>query len=525
MQPTVPDLAFNELRFLRESNEHQDEQHLVHEKKGNSGKQDRKRDVEREEISAYFDQRNQKHDSPPVRRTTRRQNLVFDDDVLADHEDVREEGSSLRLSNGELPAVPYLGFESKGANSKGNNPPLSTTSYLTWSESGDDLAKSGKRKSAFEASLEVGQLTVPNPTRTRRSPHDVSKISTNDIAEGPSRNQIDVSKRQRETPGRIRVPEIINVYTDLDVTEPTPSTGLLRDSKSQSLATELLKKAKHDRQTSAHKAEHTRLPSSGDGSFHTSDILRIRGRLRELAEPLQSVLKSTHAPLPDKENVLPPSSSSSSSSSSSPTAKIIRTAHGAMMQHQLEMSVQSPASIRQSNAFNAVQRKPPRHPSTAFRHQPDSVVRDLAKENFEHAIPNHAYLVSHHVEQQVRQEMHDAWNESVELEDEEMLDTYNMGGLQHQSIEHGAGDSRYAYDYSTATMRSDVRSPSRQHHRPPSTRERDTPWSRSDIAPARGGTSSHATLTKQDVSIRGDRGVDQEFDNGLDGFWKPNRLY
>ena len=515
MQLIVPDLAFNELRFLQESNEHQDEQNPVHENMGKSRKQDRKRDTEREEISAYFDQRNLERDSAPVRRTTRKQNLVVDDEVLADHEDVMEEGSSPRLPDGELPAVPYLGFGSKGA-SKGNNPPLSTTSYLTWPESGDDPAKSGKRKSAFEASLEVGQLTVPNPTRMRRSPRDVSKILANDIAEGPSRNRIDVSKRQRATSGRIRVPEIISVYTDLDVTGLAPSTGILRDSKSQSLPTERPKKSTGDQRTPLHAADLNKVPSSGNESFHTSDILKIRGRLQRLAEPLLLDSKSTHKHPPDKENVPPPSSSS-------PTAKMLRTAHGAMMQHQLEMSVQSPARIRQSNVFNAVEREHVSNPSTGFRRRLEFDSINLAEQNLEHPVPSSAYSMSHDVEQQAWQDMHGAYDEAVEPE-EETLDTYGVSELQPQNIAYGTGDYRYAYDYSTPIMRSDLRFLSRQHHRP-STRERDTPWSRSDIEPTRGGTSLHATLTKRDTSIRGDRVVDQEFDNGLEGFWRPNRLY
>jgi hypothetical protein len=516
IQPIVPDLAFNELKFLRESNEHQDEQNLVDGNMRKSNNQDRKRDAEREEISAYFDQRNRKNDSAPDRRTARRSNLVVDDEMLTDHEDVREGGSSPRLPNGELTAIPYLGFGSKGTIGKSTNPPPSTTTYLTWSESGDGLATSGKSKPAFKTALETGQLTVRRPTAVRRSKHENHFAPANDMSKEPDRNRIDALKRRKASPRRIRVPEKINVYTDLGIAEPIPSTEMLRDSKSQSLPTEQPKKSTHDQRKRAHAAGHAKTPSSDGESFRTSDILKIRRRLQGLADIPPSELTNTQAPPRDKENVPP-------ASSSSPTAKILRTAHGAMMQHQLEMSVQSPIRIRQSNTFDAFQHEHPSYHPMVFQHQPGPHLRDPSEENFEHpADSNLAFLKDRYVEQQEWQDAHDAYDEAVDPEDEEMLDTYAVGELEHQSIENDAGDLRSAYVFSTPGM--NVRSLSRQDHRPP-TRGRDTPWSRSGITTIRGGTSSYNTLTEQDRSIGEDRIVDRKFEDGLEGFWRPNRLY
>jgi hypothetical protein len=515
IQPIVPDLAFNELKFLRESNEHQDELHPAPGDMRKSSNQDKKRHVEREEISAYFDQRNQKPDSAFEMRTTGRPNIVVDGEIPIDHEGVRKGCSSPRLPDGELPAIPYLGFGSKGTIGKSTNPPPSTTSYLTWSESGDGLPTSGKRKAAFETALEAGQLSVPRPTAMKRSRHDIHTIPANDNAREPKLNRIDVSKRQRKIPRRIQVPENIDVYTDLDITEPIPSTEVLRDSNSRSLPTEQPMKNTRDQRKRAHGADNIR-PSSCGESFHTSDILKLRSRLQGLAEPLRSGSKSTRTPPHDKENVPP---------SSSPTAKILRKAHGAMMQHQLEISVQSPPRTRQSNKFDAVQREHPSYPPAAFQHQPRPNLMDPSEKYFERPVTrNSASLTGHHVEQQAWQDLHNAYDEVVEPEDEEMLDTYATGDLQHQNFENDTGDDRYAYFYSTPGTHSNVRSFSRQDHRP-STRGRDTPWSRSGITAVRGGTSSHRTSTEQDISIRQDRVVDQEFEDGLEGFWRPNRLY
>jgi hypothetical protein len=514
----VPDLAFNELKFLRESNEHQDEQHLVHGNIRKPSNQDRKRDVEREEISAYFDKHNQKHDSVPGRRSTRKPDLVVDDEILTDHEDGREGGSSPRLPDGQLTAIPYLGFGSKGTINKSTNPPPLTTTYLTWSESGNGLATSGKLKPAFEIALEAGQLTASKPTAARQSRRETHVTPASDKSKEPGRDRIGVSKPRKATPRRIRVPANINVYNDPGVTEFISSTAMPRDSESQSLPTERPKNSTRDQRKRAHAADDANTPSSDGESFHTSDILKIRSRLQGLADPLPSEPKSAYAPPHDKENVPLPSSSS-------PTAKILRTAHGAMVQHQLEMTAQSPVRIRQRNTVDAVQREHPLYPPTAIRHQPGPYLRDQSEGNFEHpATRNSASLKSHYVEQQAWQDMHDAFDEAVEPEDEAMLDTYAAGELRHQSIENDAGDPRWAFVYSTPGIRSDVRFLSRQDHRP-STRGRDAPWSRSGIATVRGGTSSHNTLTEQNMSIGGDRVVDQEFEDGLEGFWRPNRLY
>jgi hypothetical protein len=514
IQSIVPDLAFNELKFLRESNEHQDEQHHAHGVMRKSNNQDKKRQVEREEISAYFDHRNQKPDWAPGRRTTGKPNLVLDGEMLPDLEDVREGGSSPKLPDGELTANPYLGFGSKGTIGKSTNPPPSTTSYLTWSASGDGLVKSGKRKPAFETALEAGQLSVPRTAAVRRSRRDIRMTSANDNYKQPNSNRVDTSKRQGKPSKRIRVHGNIEVYNDLDVTEPVPSTEMLRDSNSQSLPTEEPMKSTRDQRKRAHGADNTPGPSSCGESFHTSDILKIRSRLQGLAEPLPSESRSTRVP-PDKENV---------PHSSSPTAKILRKAHGAMMQHQLETSVHSPPRIRKSNTFDPVQREHPSYPPAIFQHQSGPVERDPSEEYFERpAARNTASLMGHYDGQQAWQDMHNAHDEIVVPEDEEMLETYATGELQHLNFENDAGDARYTHVYSTPGTRSNIRSLSRQDVRP-STRGRDTPWSRSGVTTIRGGTSSHRS-TEQAMSIRNDRVVDQEFEDGLEGFWRPNRLY
>jgi len=518
IHPLVPDLAFNELKFLRESNEHQDEQHLVHDSMRRSNNQDKKRETEREEISAYFDQRNPQHDSAPDRRTTKNSNILVDGETLTDHEDVREGGSSPKLPDGELTANPYLGFGSKGTISKSTHPQPSTTTYLTWSESGNGIPMYGKQEPPFETALEAGELTAPKPTVVRRSKRDIHVISANDHTELPERNRIDVRNRQRATSRRVRVPENINVYTDMGVTEPVSSKEMLRDCKSQSLPVERPRKSTRGQRKRTHAVEHANTLSSGGESFHTSDILEMRTRLQWLAETRPSEPKSTHAPPHDKENIPP-------DSSSSPTAKIIRTAHGAMMQQQLEMSVKSPERIRQQNAFDVVELEHPSYPLPYFQHRPEPHLRDPSEVNFERsATRGSAALMGYYTEQRAWQDMHNAYDGVVEPEGEETLDTYAMGELEHQSIENVVEDHRYAGVYSTPGISSNARFLSRQNRRP-STRGQDTPWSRSGIETVCRGTSSHNTLAEQDVLSREDRSLDQEFEDGLEGFWRPNRLY
>ena len=510
----MPDLAFNELKFLRQSNEHQDEQYMAQSNMRKSSNQDKKREAQRQEISAYFEQRNRRHVITPEKRTARRPTLAVDGDMLADYVDMGKGGSSPRLSDGELPAIPYLGFGSKGAISKGSKPrPSSTTSYLTWSESGDGLATSRKRKPAFETTLEASELTVTRPKQVRRSQRDSQKVSANDASKGRTKGRSNVSKRHEAKTTRIRVPADIDVYTDLGIFESNPSIEMR--SKSQSLPEMRPNESSRDQRKHPHAVNHAGTLSSDDKSFRTSDILKLRNRLHRLAEPLPSGPESTYAPPHDKENVPP-------TSSSSPTAKILRIAHEAMLQHQLEMPAHSPPRLQQETVFETVRRQHPSYPSTEFRHQFERDLRVQDVDNFHQPVTmNSASLMGNYVELQA---MHDAHGEEVESENAEIMDEYIVDEPQYRSAEADIGNLRYTHVYSKPGIRSNMRSWSRQDHMPP-TRERDMPWSRSDLATTRRDTSSHNTLTRQDMSIREVRVADHEFEDGLEGFWRPNRLY
>ena len=131
---TVPDLAFNELKFLRNHTEHQDE-HQFDETHHEPSNQRKKREIEREEISAYFNQRKSdigaSHSSPKMPKATNQRPAAEQGESIS----AREGGSSPILPEEELAAKPYLGFGSRGAVNQSSHPQPSGTTYLTWSES------------------------------------------------------------------------------------------------------------------------------------------------------------------------------------------------------------------------------------------------------------------------------------------------------------------------------------------------------------------------------------------------------
>jgi hypothetical protein len=131
---TVPDLVFNELKFLQDPHEHQDEGQSEDDNRRPTVR-DRKREIEREEISAYFNQRTPRdHALEPSlsRQTETRRNLPRHDNQ---QDDLPEGGSSPILPDEELTANPYLGFGSRGTVNHSGNPHPSGSTYLTWSES------------------------------------------------------------------------------------------------------------------------------------------------------------------------------------------------------------------------------------------------------------------------------------------------------------------------------------------------------------------------------------------------------
>ncbi|KAK4550120.1 hypothetical protein LTR36_003087 [Oleoguttula mirabilis] len=135
----LPDLVFNEMRFLQKPKDHQDEQ-PKDSNAHHTAKKDRKTQHE-EEISAYFT--TQRFAARPDPEDDRRRQIATAAPPQAhrSHSQPREAEAQVTDLPVELPEKPFLGFGSKGAHLDSKDLHRTSNSYYTWSESGPQRAK------------------------------------------------------------------------------------------------------------------------------------------------------------------------------------------------------------------------------------------------------------------------------------------------------------------------------------------------------------------------------------------------
>jgi hypothetical protein len=519
MHSTVPDLAFNELRFLRDPDEHQDERRPddAHRKQSNH---DRKRETEREEISAYFHQRASRDDVLDPALSNQRATKQGPSTEHGEYDD-NQGGSSPILPDEELPAIPYLGFGSKGTVNPSSNHHPSATTYLTWSESAANPDTRAERMPNLETALEVGQLSAVNGLRMQHpKDHERTRPADTNAERSTRKRQSEIQRGHWSASRRTRGPAKVEVYIQPDNSGQSPprSKRDVHDSTSLSLPTRPpLKPTRDWQQKPAHQQEGLH---SNDGSFHTSDILKVRGRLEALAEEAPLSTKSNHIPRSDKENAQP--------LSSSPTAKIMRVAHDAMVNTHKEPVIRSSRNVHRPLYHTEVtEQRPPSRTVPSPRHE---TFQDHLRvpNNYEPA--HRSVYVSpamrtHSFHQKVQQQDGEAPSAAVfDPEDDEMLDGHNMFEPHIDDNAHAMVDEGFAYTYAPPTSHLDARSLSYRHERP-STRLRGIPWSRGDVSTTLRDTSSHIIPAERGSSVEIDRVGGREFEDGLEGFWKPNRLY
>lgn len=563
---SVPDLAFNEMKFLRDFNQHQD-QHGDHGSLRKPSNQEKKREAEREEISAYFNERAPHDRNPGPRldvRQTGEQTLAVDARVPNHDGRLDHEGSSPMLREEELPAVPYLGFGSKGTANQSSNPHPSTTSYLTWSESVPGHVQPEKTLFDHKAIRKTSRLPVAAKTQTQRLEHHAEATTKPNRERPVPGNQSQQTQGYWEKSRRTKGPAAVDVYVPSDPSGHEPSTGVrrARDTTSLSLPTAPPKMSQAGRQKMNEHQDH---PPSGAETFHTSDILKVRGRMDALARPPQQGALSDFTRHSDKENIGP---------STSPMAKVLRMAQGAMMQNRLEPEAQprtatlqpddrfvpaengdlhySRAPIQHQMAQHRLQNlahvventvRPPTATLPNYRcgvTQRDDLytppapfqlqmarphLRSLAHQEYSLS-PNLAStsLRSHYNDQRLQQDIQDHQNAYVNPDDADMLDVYSPAKPGFSGFASSTGDQAHGFAY-TAPTQSDLHSLHFRYDRP-STRMRGTPWSRGDVSTTLRETPSHMYTGQQDMSAREDQDLGGlQLDDGLKGFWRPNRLY
>jgi hypothetical protein len=514
---TVPDLAFNELRFLRDPDEHQDERRPDDANRKPSD-QERKRDTEREEISAYFHQRTSlDHALDPTlgsHRATKQGPPIEHDEY-----DDNPGGSSPILPDEELPAIPYLGFGSKGTVNQSSNHHPSATTYLTWSESVANPNPRAELMPNLEHALEAGQQSAAKDLPMQRpKDHQKTRPADTDAERSTRKRQPEIQRGHWSASRRTRGPAKVEVYIQPDNTGQSPprSKRNAQDSTSLSLPTRPPLNSTRDwQQKPVHRQE---ILHSNDRSLHTSDILKIRGRLEALGEEVPLSNKSVHVPRSDKENAQP--------ISSSPTAKILRIAHDAMAKTHREPASRPSRNNQPSYHTAVTEQRPPSRAVTNPRHESiQNHLRDPTNDEITHrSVYVSPAMRAHYFDQQMQRSEENVSAAVFDPEDDEMLDGFNTFEPQIDDNAYPVTDEGFSYTYAPPTSHLDPRSLSHRHDKP-STRARGVPWSRGDVSTTLRGTSSHIIPAERGSSVEIDRIGGREFEDGLEGFWKPNRLY
>ena len=256
--------------------------------------------------------------------------------------------------------------------------------------------------------------------------------------------------------------------------------------------------------------------SSDAGSFNTSDILKVKGRLEALAEKVPSTIPGVRSPQSDKENARP--------TSSSPTAKILRIAHEAMAKGFAEPTARPPRAANQ--LCSHVDGGRDSHMSDNDAPRPNRHhLRDIDVNGFAYQTKHvHATVRGQSLRQQVQQDAEIVPAVGFDPEDDEMLDGYAT--FEPTFANHADKTPNYApaHVYAPPDTQSDLHSLSFKYDRP-LTRARDLPWSRSGMPATHRELPSYVATAEQGLLDEEDHVGDRDFEDGLEGFWRPNRLY
>ncbi|KAI6861272.1 hypothetical protein D0864_06630 [Hortaea werneckii] len=314
----LPDLAFNEMRFLQKPKDHQDAVSGNQAAKGPT-KKDRKH-AQDEEISAYFAAQRRDPDGKQQdpSRIGSRQHRRKDSPIRA------RQASPPPV---ELPEKPFLGFGSKGTQQDPSHKHDQSTSHYSWSES------------AAPARAEEGNAPILNAAFATEKPGETESVTSK--PEIPSSDRAsEKSVAQDESLDASRKRESLHQSqpkkrSTLRETDVAPLSVRLKDDEARRSTT------KTTCQSLPHQIQETRSQdpprSRGDMSCHTSDILKVR-------QPNTLITKSIFDGLiglaavgdDDKENKQP--------DSSSPTGKLLKRARDA-----LSLPTVTPVKIRQGH--------------------------------------------------------------------------------------------------------------------------------------------------------------------------------
>ncbi|KAK4954583.1 hypothetical protein LTR10_008016 [Elasticomyces elasticus] len=325
----LPDLVFNEMRFLEKPKDHQNR--LPAEAERTTTKKDSKRQQE-EQISAYF-AHNKPAEAGPVVAS-----LVA---IPPPHEQQQPSRTTHRKPANQplvdLPDKPFLGFGSKGqhANSKETGP----TSYYSWSESVGPEARAGRSQE-------------PANTDDRRTTEVVENVGLDATLRQPA--EPDKQAEHTASPRRgdwVRSRRAAGPAVEVFRPPAEAKRGHERRTISKTSVASLPHNLPSEPPGDAGQPRRKR-DAPGSPEFHTSDILQVQQRPDTAADARHShdTLDTVDLlRMRDQENRDP--------KSSTPTSKLLRRAQEVIVAQQTE---QHPArkdvrrsSREQSNAYEA----------------------------------------------------------------------------------------------------------------------------------------------------------------------------
>ena len=253
----VPDLVFNEMKFLQRPTEHQNEPAETEEVRLVGKKNDKKRPND-EEISAYFITTKDAI-AGQAATTSKRQKRLEPNEVSK---------NSHRLSNMrqttapvDLPEKPFLGFGSKGAQPANERNHDDSTAYFSWSKSSP----------AHPPPAPPKEQAIHNvsPRRARHAAQSSTRIDARDV-EGEHGNHKARKNRKWVSTKRAKGSSLVEVYQLLNAERPR---GLLNETSVTKTTTQSLPHYPSlERETVKEGPTSNGLRSS----YRTSEILDIR---------------------------------------------------------------------------------------------------------------------------------------------------------------------------------------------------------------------------------------------------------
>lgn len=509
---TVPDLVFNEMRFLVRPEDHQDEVHQNETKRDPTAKE-RRRQLENGEISNYFNA----HQIPTADRRNERSIERHHDTELPKLPNRRETSRaaiherSPKLAEEELPNIPYLGFGSKGASHRINQPHKRSDSYLIWSETPAAQVKPRNLDDVADASIQ-----------SRRSPRVVhAQIPTQDSRRLDSQNAASkghvpyADDAQDLQPRRSDVSSNIGNKTHNHEAKSKTSQSLPRQPPLRTLI-------------SQERAGNARKQQSEATSYHTSEILHIRGRMQALAEQQCSNERS-----PEQQDH--PDAPISTSVSG-----LLRDARKAVHDYETthvhplgpegidpSQEHSHPALVSHATRWQRSRTMPSTRlqQEKGTRYMEAMLERDSGRQE-RPAVNAPADTMAHHARDPGRLVRRQAPMQTAleELDDDEMLDnvpnTYSYQEDMHDGNANSNGGEYLAHDAGTMSL-------SRSDRYRSNTGGRSAALS--TVWPSYNTHASPRDIARPSSMLQGDIWPDRntrafDVEEDLHGFWKPNRL-